>query len=782
MPPHPLTRQAVAQMPTGDVYYTNAALCLPPRADAETYKTSDAKKKAAICCKSRLYDEIRPYANLGVPICATGGASCLTLTGSDEVTKRRGKWFQKGKVLVTWHPAYILRQPVRVGDLARDMQKLAYGKPRYEDIPDADIWVVDTPLGMEVFTSELIRMAQAGVIEDNVVCFDIETDNIDWLRDKILCISFSWDTDIAVIVAEELLYTEHTTECLIRLFDKDNGIKWVGHNVKFDMRFLRYQLGVHNMQVTHDSLLADYILDENRMHALKELLGELFDIPDYEVGLVLKYLKNKNDMYSKVPRPQLYHYAAYDTAYTLYLWRHLFKLLVAEGLYEQPYLYPVMAAQGPFLDIELHGMRVDRVALTKLSRRLRHNLDILQNTMEDMCGRDFNPNSYLQVGRIMYGHYKMPKYKARTKIGWSTAAAFRLMIKAHYIEQGRTVDECEPYRWIMLYTQWKTLEKLRNSYVDNMMKWIDENERVHPDILAYGTETGRPSVRNPALQTIPRTGTGEAAGEIWGKFIKRCFAAPEGFKILQVDYSQAELRTAAWMSRDPFLMGCYHDGRDIHGEVANLWFPGWNEMSDTDTMMTATGTKDKKTLRVESKKGVFARVYLGTEHAIAGILGIAPAQAKPYLKALDTRLAGLVSWEHEQFAHMQKYGYVASLTGRRRRFPLITRNNTDDARKAACNAPVQGMASDLTLMSMIDVHKWLGEHPELNDVHILITVHDSIILEVPDGLVDYIARNVVRIMEATGKKWMPEMVWKADAECGDNWGDLVELEFLLENP
>ena len=408
-----------------------------------------------------------------------------------------------------------------------------------------------------------------------------------------------------------------------------------------------------------------------------------------------------------------------------------------------------------------------------------------------MCGRSLNLNSHVQVRKVFYDHYKMPVFRAPTKSGLSVDAKRRGLIINKFIGQGYTTNNHEPYKWIHLFAQWKKMEKIRNSYVDNVKKFMDKNGRVHPDILIYGTETGRPSVRNPALQTIPRTGTGEAFGEVWGKAIKQCYCAPDGYKLVQVDYSQAEMRTATCLSGDPFLSKAYLEGIDVHGTVAELWWPGWNEMDSEDVWdLPIIGKMDKKTMRVQAKKGVFARLYLGTEHAIAGILGVTSKQAKPYLAKIDGLLSGLVEWENAQFNIMRKQGYVETLTGRRRRVPLITRTNIDEARKAACNAPVQGMASDLILITLIDVRKWLlgsirnpllyecdwDFERRLSEVHILITVHDSIILEVPNDMVEYVGRTVKIIMENAGIKWMPNVPWKADIEFGQTWGGLKELK------
>lgn len=758
-----------------EVFFTNASLCLPIGGDAEMYLTSDAKKLAALCCYDRLKEELLPYAKAGIPLCAVGGSSSAVLVGNAAITKIRSRWHTKGstKILTTWHPAYILRQPVRVGELVRDIQKLAFGGPKYDAAtqPKTHWRIVPNETQLWELAHQLSDGCKDGTIKDSTICLDIETDNVDWWKDQILCYGLAWDLDQAAIIPDNLVYQESTQQVLTWLFDQPH-IKWMGHNFKFDIRFIRHQTGVHNARVDYDSLIADYVLDENRRHALKDLLTEFYDIPDYEANLVQRYLKNKNDRYSKVPRPQLYKYCVYDVVYTLKLWRDLRLQLEQRGLWEQPFLYPLMASQEMYLAAELHGMLIDKEQMTLLSQQLRQRLQLALSTLEEMAGTTFNPNSPKQVSIIMYDTFKMPEQPIRNVPKKSTSRPIRDLIMAHYRDKDQT--DSPAYRWISVYDGWKQLEKIRSSYVDNLIPLVDEHGRVHPDVLVYGTETGRVSVRNPALQTIPRSDTGQVDGEVWGERIKLCYTVPPGYKMLQVDYSQAELRTAAALSGDPFLIQCYKNGLDVHGEVAEAYFPGWFTLED----------KKLKTFRRKKvKMCVFGRLYLGTEYTIRDTLGCTLKEARMKLAVLDGLIGGLVVWEHEQFKIMRRQGYVTTLTNRRRRIPLVTRSNIDDARKAACNAPVQGMASDLTLMAAIETHDWLEQSQiavrvdgELHQPHILLTVHDSILLEVPDSLVDEVAGKVKAIMEGMGTKWMPQIPWKADVEVGRSWGTLEDYE------
>jgi len=314
--------------------------------------------------------------------------------------------------------------------------------------------------------------------------------------------------------------------------------------------------------------------------------------------------------------------------------------------------------------------------------------------------------------------------------------------------------------WLASFGQLKSLLKLRSSYVENVWKYLDEEDKVHPDCLVYGTESGRISVRDPPIQTIPRPGTGSALGDVWGQHIRGYYHAPEGYKMVEVDISQAEMRVACALSGEPFLHQIYTNDEDLHTMVAL-------EMYGPDF------TKDQ---RNACKKFNFAYLYGGTEHSFALEEGMDMALAKQFVRKYKAVMPVLTEWKNSMMDLLREQGYVETRTGRRRRFPILTNDNYDEARKAAVNTPVQGMASDVTLLTAIEVWKWLHRKGYWGYRATLVAlIHDSLLMIVRDDYVKEVAAATMFLMESVGVKWVPEVPWKIDADVGQDWGHLKDI-------
>jgi len=726
-----------------DLYFTNTALCHPP--------ANKIPWRAAQCCRPRLLAELAPYQAEGIPILAAGAVAGKALTGILQGSLR-GQWHDG--VICTWHPAYILRTGGHFSELVHDVQKLANGGPL--DLPYPHYHVVEDIDDLNYWVNAMLKQGREGL----TICFDLETDQLVYWEHRILCMAFAYDVNRAWVIPAEMVYLPETAEALNRLFAPDNGITFVGHNAKFDIRYLRHQLGVQ-ARADDDSLVAHYLIDETMYHGLKPLLTNYLDIGDYEGELVKKYLKSKNDMYSSVPADQLMEYNVLDVCYNLRLWFILKEQLEADDMFEMPYRYPLMAALPHMVDMELYGLYCDVDELHRLSEEMGDGAVKLQEELEEMCGYEFNPNSWMQVQKIMYDHFALPTVRVRNAKPKTTCAEARLLIRQKLAGWGR--QDSVAYKWLEGFDQLKSLLKLKSSYIDNLFyrkrtnaSMIDPEGKIHPDCLLYGTETGRVSFRDPAIQTIPRPGTGSALGDTWGQYIRAAYCkAPEGWSIMEVDISQAEMRVAAALSGEPFLLQVYQEGRDLHSEVAVAMY----------------GEEYTKDERNNCKKFNFAYLYGGTEHSFAMETGMSMTLARQFVRRYKKLMTTLEEWKQGQLKTLRTRGYVETVTKRRRRYPLITNDNLDDARKAAGNMPVQGAASDVTLMTFISVCDWLKAEG-IDYAKMVATIHDSVLLEVRNDKVEEVGRKVQSIMKATGEKWFPQVPWKVDIDLGPDWGHL----------
>lgn len=736
------------EVTVGEVYYTNCCLCQPAG--------NKIPPMAAKRCANRLAHELKPYWDNDIPVGALGVVPGEILVGTSD-RSLRGKWYRDGRIVCSWHPAYVLRvagsMQNRFSELLLDLKKLKRGKPL--ELPYPKWEIPRTPAELEEIVDRVIDMMLSEAdfgSRPPTICYDLETDQLMWWKHKILSAGFAYDYEHAFIIPEELIYEDCTRKALNKLFG--SGISFVGHNIKFDLRFVMAQLGVTVMPHMEDTLVAHHVLDENMMHGLKPLLSDFLDIGDYEGKLIHRYLRTRGDHYSKIPRDKLYEYNALDVCYTLRLWDILESELIADGLYDRPYRYPMMASQPMLVDMELEGMWVDTDQLQWLSDEMEQGIARLKAELEDECGRKFNPNSWMQVSSIMYDVFKMPKVRGRNfKVGSTCQQARRMILQQIH-------HDSPAAQWLMKFDQLKSLLKLKSSYVDNVWQYLDDDSKVHPDGLIYGTESGRLSFRDPPIQTIPRPGTGEAAGETWGQYIRGYYAAPSGYKIVEVDISQAEMRVACALSGEPFLQRIYDNNEDLHTRVAL-------EMYGEDF------TKDQ---RNACKKFNFAYLYGGTEHSFAIEEGMNLKVAKGFVREYRRVMPVLTEWKDSMLQVLKKQGYVETRTGRRRRFPVITNDNWDNARKAAVNMPVQGMASEVTLITAIETWEYLKEAGYWGEEGTLIgLIHDSVLLVVRDDYVTEIAYEVQRIMREVGERWVSEVPWKVDIDIGPDWGHLKDV-------
>lgn len=721
------------------VYMTNIVLCRPPGNNLK-----GEYRKAIGRCKKRLAMEIKPYVDQGVPVLTLGKEALETLLGrSVKIGLERGHWKKHGRVIGTWHPAYVLRAPMRMSEFVMDVAKLKSGPYHVQ------------PIDYRVLEDYQDVWDTVRDIADNhdVVCVDVEAANVNWWKDHILSIGIGVSPVQAVVIPDHLAYWDITRRALDYLFARCDV---VSHNTKFDVRFLRHQLGVcwpHPDRKIEDTLIGDYTLDENRMHAMKPLLGYYFDIEDYEADLVQRYLDSRDDDYSKVPRHHMYHYNALDVCYNMLLWDRIKGMLVDEGMYDMPYRYPMMDFQPTLVDVELGGIKVDTDQLDRLDSELSTEIDKCYDWLSEQAGTDFNPLSWVQVGEIMYDHFNMPTVRVPNAPARTTCEAARQQLIEHLPEGSIQ------HRWIVQYDRLKKLHKLLSSYVTNMRDFLAPDGHVHPDFLAYGTEVGRLSARNPAIQTIPRETSAQLDGVHWGRLVRDMFVPRDGCVWVKADYSQIELRVAAAFSQDPFLIDVYMHDRDLHSEVAEAMY----------------GPDFTKLHRVLCKKFNYAYLYGGTIHSFSRDTRLDLQQAEQFVRRYQSVLTVLGEWMDGQLRIMREQGYVESPLGRRRRFPLITRRNLDDAKKSAIHAPIAGTATDINTIAMLRV--WEENIP---DVRLLATVHDEIDFEVPEGRVPDVVPKILQIMVDAAHEVVPNVPWKVDADIGYAWGSVKKSEYVAE--
>jgi DNA polymerase-1 len=570
------------------------------------------------------------------------------------------------------------------------------------------------------------------------VAFDLETDQVVWYdtpdaeADRILMLGMAWEKSKGVIISPDLLYeNEEAREVLNEFFSRPD-LRFVAHNGKFDVTFLR-TVDIF-ARVDFDTMLAHYALwEESGGHGLKQLALEYYGLEDYERDLVQLYLKSRNDYYSKVPYEKLAQYCAWDVCVTRELSYDLEEEMKKENVLEM-FEMLLMPMQEALTEVEWTGIPIDREHTEEWQEKLFDHCDQLEAEMGEIADDPLlNPRSPLQVSNVIYNIRGLPRPRVRGVKPNSTAKKALMHIKPG---QDEFIDKLRDYRRV---------HKINRSYLKNILKFADVNDRVHPSALIHGTEIGRLAYRNPAIQTIPRP-----YEDMFGAIVRSAFVAPLGHKFIIADYSQAELRVTAILSGDPFLLSVYRDGRDLHTEVAIEMYG--DDFTDAQRVLT--------------KMFNFSYIYGGSEYSFAEDAGLPIDIARRFVADYNAIMPVLSEYRAKQLAEARKNGFVVSPFGRKRRFPLITQQNLSDVRKASMHAPIAGTASDLTQLSLISA---------LHQGHkVVLTVHDSIGEITREEEAEYMAGRLRQIMIDTADYYFPQVPWEVDVDIRDRWCPIPE--------
>jgi uracil-DNA glycosylase family 4 len=695
------------------------------------------------CCSGRLRRELEQS---GVSTIISLGRVANEVLCGDFSPSERGFWKSVADVHImpTWHPAYVLRKPNEVGGLARDLRIAlsGYQPPRFETNPEPII-IRDVPT-LEDWLSRCPENAWAS--------YDLETDNVIWYdrpssrADPVLMLLILWDERFGLVLDDVMLYdTEGVIPTLQKFFNRKD-VTFCTQNGKFDQVFMLSHFGLRARN-DFDTMMAHHCLDENESHGLKAQAAAEFGMRDYEEDLVQKHLRNRNDRYSKVPFEDLAQYGVLDVAVTRALALIYDKRLRALGMFDWPFKNVLTRASEMFVDVEIAGIPVDVEYLHQASDQMTTELLRLDKEAEAMIGyQGINLNSTQQVANVLYDSIGFPQPLDKGVKSRSTRHEILLKLAGKH-----------PFVDLMLYQ--RRVQKLHSSYVVNMLEYVDVNGYIHPTVYPTGTEIGRLAYRDPAAQTVPRPGDKSDLSHTPyadrpytdGALIRGAIAAIEGMMFAADDYSQAELRVAACLANEPFLKEVYRNNRDLHSEVALAMFgPGF--------------TKEQ---RVRTKMFNFSYLYGGNEYSFAMDAGLPISVARQFVRDYNTVMPRLAQFRKDQYALLNEQGYVSTIFGRRRRFPLITNKNVDDARKSAVHMPVAGTASDLTLLSAMDC--WDDGIP------VMLLVHDSILAHGPESQAPEMAQHIAEAMRKTGEKWLPDVPWKVDTEVRKRWATPPKL-------
>jgi DNA polymerase-1 len=531
----------------------------------------------------------------------------------------------------------------------------------------------------------------------------------------------------------------------MRTLFEDGSVPKHAHNAKFHMVVLARH-GIEVRGLTFDTMIAAYLLESGqRALALRDLAWAKVQVELPSVQSLLGVGKKAITM-AELPIAHCGSYACNEAL----LVERLVPILQEEldeadqtDLFrdvEMP-LVPVLA------DMERDGIAVDLPYLAELGRELQARITNLEAEIYAHVGHEFNIGSTQRLSDVLFNelHLEVDKRKRRTKT------------KTGHISTGSDVLEelRGTHPIIELILEHRHLQKLQGTYVDALQQLVDPNTgRVHTSFNQTGAATGRLSSSDPNLQNIPiRTDI--------GKRVRRAFIARPGAVLLSADYSQIELRVLADMADDPTLLEAFDKGEDPHAVTA----------AEVLAIPLEDVTSDHRRVAKMVNYGV---LYGMSDYGLAERTGLPSADASGFIQRYFQRFATVKAFQDRVIHKAEDDGYTETLKGRRRYVPEI-RSRIYGVRQAALrqiiNAPIQGSASDIVKIAMIQVHKFLEDSAP--SVRMLLQVHDELLFEGPEDELVRLAPRLVEIMVGAMTMKAPLHV---DLKIGVNWEDMTPLQ------
>jgi DNA polymerase-1 len=398
---------------------------------------------------------------------------------------------------------------------------------------------------------------------------------------------------------------------------------------------------------------------------------------------------------------------------------------------EEP-LVPVL------MRMEEAGVELDVPFLEEMSGRLGTRLQELEAEIYEIADEEFNILSPMQLGKIMFEKLEYPMMKRTRKT-------------KNYSTNAETLEAlaAEGYDLAERVLRFREISKLKSTYVDALPELVDDFGRLHTRFNQAVAATGRLSSANPNLQNIPvRTDIGLE--------IRKAFRAREGQLLLVADYSQIELRVLAHIAEEPELIRAFSEGADIHRSTAASVF---------EVNPDFVNDEQRRAAKVIN----FGIIYGMSPFGLAQNLGISNAEAKKFIEAYFERFPEVKRYTDETLERASEELCVTTLFGRTRWLPDIKSRNypmRENAKRMAINARIQGTAADLMKIAMIEVDERLRQ--DFPDARLLLTVHDELVLEVPDSGIEAAQAMVVEEMRGAADLKVPLEV---DVGVGKTWFD-----------
>ena len=511
---------------------------------------------------------------------------------------------------------------------------------------------------------------------------------------------------------------------------ENNDIKKLTHDVKIEECMLNF-FDIDFSGVVFDTMLASYIKDSN---ANSDFDIQCMEQINHILPTIVSNTKKSSLADNDVDTMKNYSGDVMASLFELTLyWVKLLEDKEYEILTDIEIPLAYVLAQ-----MESNGVSIDKKYLDELTNEFNTKTSAIASRIFELAGEEFNINSPKQVGNILFDKMQLKSKKKRGKAKNSTSAEVLTAL----------ADEYEIAKLILDYRKYA---KLKSTYTEALPALVSPIDgRIHTSYNQTVTTTGRLSSSNPNLQNIPiRTEEGNK--------IRQAFVPSDraNYLIMSADYSQIELRLLAHVSEDEHLIEAFNSGIDVHTLTASKVF----EVPIEEVT---------KEMRYKAKAVNFGIVYGQSKYGLAKALKITPAEAENFINKYFETYPKINEYMSKMVELVEKQGYVETIFGRRRYLDNeINSPNAmirEFAKRAAINHPMQGSASDLIKLAMIDFSKRLKDNNLKSKL--IIQVHDELVIETAKDELEQVKSLVLESMELEQPLRVPLLI---DVNVGESW-------------
>lgn len=716
-----------------------------------------------LCSDSSIKKVLKSMCDIKIDVDAydwiilVGSDALKYFTKINSVTAYSGKAVD-GKFLPIINPAMLAFKPEakKTWDSSKD-SIISYIAGEVKEV------VIDESVAFGIQdTEEANKYIQAAIdAPKDYIALDSETTGLYPRDGYILGISLSYEDKRGAYIDTEC-FDEETERLLQELFDKKTV---VFHNAKFDLAFFEYHFNFRFPKF-EDTMLLHYLIDENPGgHGLKELALKFTPYGDYEKDMYAwmdQYRKerglNKDQFnWGMIPFDIMKLYAGMDALCTFILYEKFIKIKQNPKL---KWVYENILIPGcRFLtDIQDNGVPFDKERLEFSQVTMQDAIDaaVVQlykspyiKKFEEIQGKPFNPNSTLQLRKLLFDFIGLKPTGKKTGTG---ADSTDIEVLTELADQGTS-----PVPALIIDIRQKS--KIKNTYLDKIIPQLDRDSRLRTGFNLHTTTSGRLSSSGKLnMQQLPRD----------NPTVKGCIKAAPGHKIVSMDLTTAEVYVVAILAKDEALIEVFRSGGNFHSTLAKKVFSLPCEVDEVADLYPMQ--------RQATKAVTFGILYGAGPKKISEQVTkdsgkyFSPQEATEVISEYFTEFHKLKAWIESEQGFILANGFTYSFFGRKRRLPNVT--STDNGVRSHCvrsglNFLVQSVASDINLLGAIDMEV----HLKANNMkaRIFALVHDSILAEVPEGEIDAYMEALTKFIQLDRGISIPGAPVGCDFEIGDDY-------------